>query len=115
MVSQGKLVVISFFINYYNSGCQGKINKACFILSFSFNIYVLFYFSFISVHLKEHWAKECLSLSLSQMNEGVSVVSLPEGQTLQMQGVIQTTQPSVIQSPQIQTVQVHTCRVYIYI
>ncbi|XP_058651041.1 cAMP-responsive element modulator isoform X2 [Onychostoma macrolepis] len=40
------------------------------------------------------------------MNEGVSVVSLPDGQTLQVQGVIQTTQPSVIQSPQIQTVQV---------
>lgn len=42
----------------------------------------------------------------SQVNEGVSVVSLPNGQTLQLQGVIQTTQPSVIQSPQIQTVQV---------
>uniref|UniRef100_A0A671L5H8 cAMP-responsive element modulator-like n=1 Tax=Sinocyclocheilus anshuiensis TaxID=1608454 RepID=A0A671L5H8_9TELE len=42
------------------------------------------------------------------MNEGVSVVSLPDGQTLQVHGVIQTTQPSVIQSPQIQTVQVHT-------
>uniref|UniRef100_A0A8C1R6H3 KID domain-containing protein n=1 Tax=Cyprinus carpio TaxID=7962 RepID=A0A8C1R6H3_CYPCA len=42
------------------------------------------------------------------MNEGVSVVSLPDGQTLQVHGVIQTTQPSVIQSPQIQNVQVHT-------
>ncbi|KAK2900616.1 hypothetical protein Q8A67_008731 [Cirrhinus molitorella] len=42
----------------------------------------------------------------SQVNEGVSVVSLPDGQILQVQGVIQTTQPSVIQSPQIQTVQV---------
>lgn len=43
----------------------------------------------------------------SEMNEGVSVVLLPDGQTLQVQGgVIQTTQPSVIQSPQIQTVQV---------
>ncbi|XP_051718169.1 cAMP-responsive element modulator isoform X1 [Ctenopharyngodon idella] len=44
--------------------------------------------------------------SLTQVNEGVTVVSLPDGQTLHVQGVIQTTQPSVIQSPQIQTVQV---------
>ncbi|XP_016096815.1 cyclic AMP-responsive element-binding protein 1-like [Sinocyclocheilus grahami] len=43
---------------------------------------------------------------ISEVNEGVSVVSLPDVQTLQVQGVIQTTQPSVIQSPQIQTVQV---------
>ncbi|XP_039550552.1 cAMP-responsive element modulator-like [Pimephales promelas] len=44
--------------------------------------------------------------SLTQVNEGVAVVSLPNGQPLQVQGVIQSTQPSVIQSPQIQTVQV---------
>ncbi|XP_072364415.1 cAMP-responsive element modulator isoform X3 [Scyliorhinus torazame] len=34
----------------------------------------------------------------------VTVVQLPSGQTVQVQGVIQTAQPSVIQSPQIQTV-----------
>uniref|UniRef100_A0A8C1SQ30 KID domain-containing protein n=1 Tax=Cyprinus carpio TaxID=7962 RepID=A0A8C1SQ30_CYPCA len=50
-----------------------------------------------------------LSLSLSQVSEGVSVASLPDGQTLQVQEVIQTTQPSVIQSPQIQTVQTCIC------
>uniref|UniRef100_W5KYT5 cAMP responsive element modulator n=1 Tax=Astyanax mexicanus TaxID=7994 RepID=W5KYT5_ASTMX len=37
---------------------------------------------------------------------GVEVVTLPGGQTIHVQGVIQTTQPSVIQSPQIQTIQV---------
>ncbi|XP_026136598.1 cAMP-responsive element modulator-like isoform X1 [Carassius auratus] len=42
----------------------------------------------------------------SEVNEGVSVGSLPDGQTLQVQEVIQSTQPSVIQSPQIKTVQV---------
>ncbi|MGH0134658.1 UNVERIFIED_CONTAM: hypothetical protein FKN15_018858 [Acipenser sinensis] len=35
----------------------------------------------------------------------VTVVQLPGGQTVQVQGVIQATQQSVIQSPQIQTVQ----------
>jgi len=54
-----------------------------------------------------------LSVCLSQVNEGVAVVSLPNGQPLQVQGVIQSTQPSVIQSPQIQTVQVHTYRFFI--
>ncbi|XP_055059261.2 cAMP-responsive element modulator isoform X1 [Misgurnus anguillicaudatus] len=44
--------------------------------------------------------------SLTQGDEGVTVMSLPGGQTLQVQGVIQTTQPSVIQSPQMQTAQV---------
>ncbi|XP_048223352.1 cAMP-responsive element modulator isoform X2 [Perognathus longimembris pacificus] len=38
----------------------------------------------------------------------VTLVQLPSGQTVQVQGVIQTPQPSVIQSPQIQTVQVAT-------
>ncbi|XP_030054824.1 cAMP-responsive element modulator isoform X1 [Microcaecilia unicolor] len=38
----------------------------------------------------------------------MTVVQLPSGQTVQVQGVIQPTQPSVIQSPQIQTVQVAT-------
>ncbi|XP_051554135.1 cAMP-responsive element modulator-like isoform X2 [Myxocyprinus asiaticus] len=41
-----------------------------------------------------------------KVNEGVAVVSLPGGQTIQVQRVIQTTQASVIQAPQIQTVQV---------
>uniref|UniRef100_G1K907 cAMP-responsive element modulator n=1 Tax=Anolis carolinensis TaxID=28377 RepID=G1K907_ANOCA len=36
------------------------------------------------------------------------VVQLPSGQTVHVQGVIQTTQPSVIQSPQLQSVQVTT-------
>ncbi|XP_005994871.1 cAMP-responsive element modulator isoform X1 [Latimeria chalumnae] len=39
-------------------------------------------------------------------SSAVTVVQLPSGQTVQVQGVIQATQPSVIQSPQIQTVQV---------
>ncbi|KAM4828698.1 cAMP-responsive element modulator isoform 1-T3 [Thomomys bottae] len=38
----------------------------------------------------------------------VTLVQLPSGQTVQVQGIIQTPQPSVIQSPQIQTVQVAT-------
>ncbi|KAL7842405.1 hypothetical protein SRHO_G00240940 [Serrasalmus rhombeus] len=52
------------------------------------------------------------SESVTQVSESigesasVEVVTLPGGQTLQVQGVIQATQPSVIQSPQIQTIQV---------
>ncbi|XP_060048445.1 cAMP-responsive element modulator isoform X4 [Erinaceus europaeus] len=38
----------------------------------------------------------------------VTLVQLPSGQTVHVQGVIQTPQPSLIQSPQIQTVQVAT-------
>lgn len=38
----------------------------------------------------------------------VTLVQLPSGQTVQVQGVIQTPHPSAIQSPQIQTVQVAT-------
>ncbi|XP_006888980.1 PREDICTED: cAMP-responsive element modulator isoform X2 [Elephantulus edwardii] len=38
----------------------------------------------------------------------VTLVQLPSGQTVHVQGVIQTPQPSVIQSPQIQTAQVAT-------
>ncbi|XP_064141154.1 cAMP-responsive element modulator isoform X3 [Loxodonta africana] len=38
----------------------------------------------------------------------VTLVQLPSGQTVHVQGVIQTPQPSVIQSSQIQTVQVAT-------
>lgn len=36
----------------------------------------------------------------------VTLVQLPNGQTVQVHGVIQAAQPSVIQSPQVQTVQV---------
>lgn len=35
----------------------------------------------------------------------VTLVQLPNGQTVQVHGVIQAAQPSVIQSPQVQTVQ----------
>ncbi|XP_037646376.1 cyclic AMP-responsive element-binding protein 1b isoform X1 [Sebastes umbrosus] len=38
----------------------------------------------------------------------VTFVQLPNGQTVQVHGVIQAAQPSVIQSPQIQTVQIST-------
>lgn len=36
----------------------------------------------------------------------VTLVQLPNGQTVQVHGVIQAAQPSVIQSPQVQTVHV---------
>lgn len=36
----------------------------------------------------------------------VTLVQLPNGQTVQVHGVIQAAQPSVIQSPQVQAVQV---------
>lgn len=38
----------------------------------------------------------------------VTLVQLPNGQTVQVHGVIQAAQPSVIQSPQVQAVQVGT-------
>ncbi|XP_062036077.1 cyclic AMP-responsive element-binding protein 1-like, partial [Lepus europaeus] len=38
----------------------------------------------------------------------VTLVQLPNGQTVQVHGVIQVAQPSVIQSPQVQTVQIST-------
>lgn len=52
----------------------------------------------------------CLQASLAEESSGVTVVQLP-GQTVQIQGVIQAPQASVIQSPQVQTVQVraHAC------
>lgn len=37
----------------------------------------------------------------------VTLVQLPNGQTVQVHGVIQAAQPSVIQSPQVQAVQVN--------
>ncbi|XP_009888495.1 PREDICTED: cyclic AMP-responsive element-binding protein 1 isoform X1 [Charadrius vociferus] len=39
----------------------------------------------------------------------VTLVQLPNGQTVQVHGVIQAAQPSVIQSPQVQTVQLDCC------
>ena len=39
-------------------------------------------------------------------SHGVTVVQLSDGQTVQVPGVIQAPQTSVIQSPQVQTVQV---------
>lgn len=39
----------------------------------------------------------------------VTLVQLPNGQTVQVHGVIQAAQPSVIQSPHVQTVQVGHC------
>ncbi|MEQ2181558.1 Cyclic AMP-responsive element-binding protein 1 [Goodea atripinnis] len=38
----------------------------------------------------------------------VTLVQLPNGQTVQVHGVIQAAQPSVIQSPQVQAVQIST-------
>uniref|UniRef100_G3PP98 cAMP responsive element binding protein 1 n=1 Tax=Gasterosteus aculeatus aculeatus TaxID=481459 RepID=G3PP98_GASAC len=51
------------------------------------------------------------SIAASQLTTGgstVTLVQLPNGQTVQVHGVIQAAQPSVIQSPQVQTVQVRT-------
>ncbi|EOB07321.1 cAMP-responsive element modulator, partial [Anas platyrhynchos] len=50
-----------------------------------------------------------VSVAASSAGRGspaVSLVQLPSGQTVHVQGVIQATQPSVIQSPQMQAVQV---------
>lgn len=43
---------------------------------------------------------------ISSSNPTVTLVQLPNGQTVQVHGVIQAAQPSVIQSPQVHTVQV---------
>ncbi|CAF98233.1 unnamed protein product, partial [Tetraodon nigroviridis] len=43
---------------------------------------------------------------VSSSNPTVTLVQLPNGQTVQVHGVIQAAQPSVIQSPQVQTVQI---------
>ncbi|XP_062287525.1 cyclic AMP-responsive element-binding protein 1b isoform X1 [Scomber scombrus] len=42
----------------------------------------------------------------------VTLVQLPNGQTVQVHGVIQAAQPSVIQSPQVQTVQLKALMMY---
>ncbi|MEQ2299822.1 Cyclic AMP-responsive element-binding protein 1 [Ameca splendens] len=43
---------------------------------------------------------------VSSGGPGVTIVQLPNGQTVQVHGVIQAAQPSVIQSPQVQAVQI---------
>ncbi|KAM4601898.1 cyclic AMP-responsive element-binding protein 1-like [Polymixia lowei] len=51
------------------------------------------------------------SIAASQVSSSgptVTLVQLPNGQTVQVHGVIQAAQPSVIQSPQVQTVQIST-------
>ncbi|XP_064819780.1 cyclic AMP-responsive element-binding protein 1-like [Oncorhynchus masou masou] len=45
---------------------------------------------------------------VSSSGPTVTLVQLPNGQTVQVHGVIQAAQPSVIQSPQVQTVQIST-------
>ncbi|XP_038840573.1 cyclic AMP-responsive element-binding protein 1-like [Salvelinus fontinalis] len=45
---------------------------------------------------------------VSSSGSTVTLVQLPNGQTVQVHGVIQAAQPSVIQSPQVQTVQIST-------
>ncbi|NXF94982.1 CREM protein, partial [Eubucco bourcierii] len=47
-----------------------------------------------------------VSVAAGRRSPAVTVVQLPSGQTVDAQGVIQATQPSVIQSPHIQAVQV---------
>ncbi|XP_077451087.1 cyclic AMP-responsive element-binding protein 1-like isoform X1 [Stigmatopora argus] len=51
------------------------------------------------------------SIATSQVTSSsptVALVQLPNGQTVQVHGVIQAAQPSVIQSPQVQAVQIST-------
>ncbi|XP_034403951.1 cyclic AMP-responsive element-binding protein 1-like isoform X1 [Cyclopterus lumpus] len=45
---------------------------------------------------------------LTTSGSTVTLVQLPNGQTVQVHGVIQAAQPSVIQSPQVQTIQIST-------
>ncbi|XP_068165150.1 cyclic AMP-responsive element-binding protein 1-like [Antennarius striatus] len=45
---------------------------------------------------------------VSSSSPTVTLVQLPNGQTVQVHGVIQAAQPSVIQSPQVQAVQIST-------
>lgn len=49
-----------------------------------------------------------LQMSVAPGSPGVTVVQLSDEQTAQVQGVIQAPQTSVIQPPQVQTVQVRT-------
>lgn len=48
-------------------------------------------------------------MSVAPESPGVTVVQLSDDQMVQAQGVIQAPQTSVIQSPQVQTVQVRGC------
>lgn len=50
---------------------------------------------------------------VSSNSPTVTLVQLPNGQTVQVHGVIQAAQHSVIQSPQVQTVQVREENVFI--
>ncbi|KAK3530131.1 hypothetical protein QTP86_014790, partial [Hemibagrus guttatus] len=53
----------------------------------------------------------CVSMAAGQASATgptVTLVQLPNGQTVQVHGVIQAAQPSVIQSPQVQAVQIST-------
>ncbi|XP_029444420.1 cAMP-responsive element modulator isoform X1 [Rhinatrema bivittatum] len=66
-----------------------------------------------SIQIQTQPSQTVAQVSVAGTTAGVgspamTVVQLPSGQTVQVQGVIQPTQPSVIQSPQIQTVQVAT-------
>lgn len=55
------------------------------------------------------WMQASLTAGqVSSNSPTVTLVQLPNGQTVQVHGVIQAAQPSVIQSPQVQTVQVRT-------
>ncbi|XP_017282356.1 cyclic AMP-responsive element-binding protein 1 isoform X2 [Kryptolebias marmoratus] len=59
----------------------------------------------------QHITLAQVSLAAGQVTSSsptVTVVQLPNGQTVQVHGVIQAAQPSVIQSPHVQTVQIST-------
>ncbi|XP_067359148.1 cyclic AMP-responsive element-binding protein 1-like isoform X2 [Channa argus] len=53
-------------------------------------------------------AQASIAGQVSSGSPTVTLVQLPNGQTVQVHGVIQAAQPSVIQSPQVQTVQIST-------
>lgn len=48
----------------------------------------------------------CRQVSVAAESPAVTIVQLSDGPTVQVQGVIQAPQTSVIQSPQVQTVEV---------
>uniref|UniRef100_A0AAX7SMC8 Cyclic AMP-responsive element-binding protein 1 n=1 Tax=Astatotilapia calliptera TaxID=8154 RepID=A0AAX7SMC8_ASTCA len=59
-----------------------------------------------SENLKLFSLASIAAAQVSSSSPTVTLVQLPNGQTVQVHGVIQAAQPSVIQSPQVQTVQV---------
>uniref|UniRef100_A0AAY5K643 Uncharacterized protein n=1 Tax=Esox lucius TaxID=8010 RepID=A0AAY5K643_ESOLU len=63
-------------------------------------------------HMTQRQSIQCVvSMAAAQVSPSgptVTLVQLPNGQTVQVHGVIQAAQPSVIQSPQVQTVQIST-------